>query len=165
MKLLIDNLDGHGAVDYTDSVEMTKGPTIVRKLNSPSEFKFSLVSANSSFIVPVQAARILLVRSDGSNVFTGYLTTAPSYQYLGWGDKGLQYAYDVVALSDAMLLNQKAPPPEPPFVAQTAGGASGRLTLDAMPGWFDLTGVQTGDQIPYFSVDPSKSWTASAAEI
>ena len=34
-----------------------------------------------------------------------------------------------------------------------------------MPGWFDLTGVQAGDQIPYFSVDPSKSWTASAAEI
>lgn len=165
MKLLIDNLDGHGAVDYTDFVEMTKGLTIVRKLNSPSECKFSLVSASSSFIVPVQAARALLVRSDGSNVFTGYLTTAPSYRYLGWEDKGLQYAYDVVALSDTMLLNQKAPPPEPPFVAQTAGGAFGRLTLDAMPGWFDLTGVQAGDQIPYFSVDPSKSWTASAAEI
>jgi hypothetical protein len=165
MKLLIDNLDGRGALDYSAFVDMSKGASVVRKLNSPAELKVSLVPANGIFVVPVTGARVVLVRGDSSNVFTGYLKTAPSYQYLGWGDQGPQYVYGAVALGDAMLLNQKAPPPEPPFVAQSAGGAFGRLTLDAMPGWFDLTGVQAGDPIPYFSVDPSKSWAASAAEI
>ena len=165
MKLLIDNLDGRGALDYSGCVEMSKPVSVVRRLNRLSELTLELVSVNNTFVVPVIGARVLLARNDNSNVFSGYLTKAPSYRYLGWGDRGAQFAYELTALSDAVLLDQKAPPPEPPFVAESAGGAFDRLTLDAMPGWFDLTGVQAGDPIPYYSVDPAKTWAASAAEI
>jgi len=165
MKLLIDNLDGHGALDYTAFVDTGKAASVVRKLNAPAALKVGLVSGQATFAAPVSGARITLCRSDGSDLFTGYLTTAPSYQYLGRGDQGPQYRYELVALSDVMLLDQKAPPPVPPFVARNAGDALRQLTQDALPGWFDVTGVEAGDPIPYFSVDPSKTWAVSAAEI
>jgi hypothetical protein len=40
-----------------------------------------------------------------------------------------------------------------------------QLTQDMLPGWFDFSGVNVGDTIPYFSVDPAKNWAATAAEI
>jgi len=180
MKLLIDNLDGRGAQDYTASLAAGKTADLVRKLNAPAELKISLVlaAANSAdgdsaggdpvtagLVIPVQGARVMLVRDDGSNLFTGYLAAQPSSQYLGWGDSGPQCIYELIALSDAMMLDLKPTPPHPPFVARTAGSAFQQLTQDILPGWFDVSGVEAGDLIPYFSVDPSKKWAASAAEI
>jgi hypothetical protein len=73
--------------------------------------------------------------------------------------------YELMALSDAMMLDLKPTPPHPSFVARTAGSALQQLTQDIVPGWLDLSGVEAGDTIPYFSVDPTKKWSASAAEI
>lgn len=165
MKLLIDNCDGRGALDYSSFVDMSKGTSLIRKLNQPAELKVGLLCPASGWTSPVGGARIALVRDDNSYLFTGYLTAAPSCEYLGWSDRGPQYRYEIDALSDAMLLDQKAAPPEPPFVAQSAGGAFRQLTLDLMPGWFDLTETEEGDPIPYFSVDPSKNWVTAAEEI
>jgi hypothetical protein len=164
MKLLIDNFDGRGAQDYTAFIDATKDASVVRNLNAPAELKVGLVSG-ATFVVPVSGARITLIRSNGNDLFTGYLTTSPSYQYLGWGEQGALYRYELLALSDVMLLDQKAPPPVPPFVARSAGDALRQLTQDALPGWFDTTGIEAGDPIPYFGVDPSKTWAVSAAEI
>ncbi|MGA9352104.1 MAG: hypothetical protein WBV46_00340 [Terriglobales bacterium] len=164
MKLLIDNLDGLGPRDYSACVDMSKGASVERRLNAPGQLSLNLLGIGGN-AVPVSGARVMLVRNDNSDVFTGYLTIAPSYEYLGWADQGRQYGYELSALSDVMLLDQKAPPPEPPFVARSSGGSLTQLTLDALPGWFDLTAVEPGDLIPYFSVDPSKSWAASALEI
>lgn len=170
MKLTIDNLAGLGAQDYTAFVDASKGPCLVRKLNSPAQLTAGLIasataSAAGSFVVPVSGARITLVLDDNSDLFTGYLTAAPSYQYLGQEDQGAQYRYEFTALSDVMLLDQKAPPVHPPFVDRNAGNAFQQLTMDALPGWFDLSGVEPGDPIPYFSVDPSKTWAELAAVI
>ena len=165
MKLLIDNLDGRGPQDRTAFVDMTAGVIIARRLNKPSTLTLNLIGDGKGFVPPVSGARVLLVRRDGSNLFAGYLTAAPSCQYIGWGNEGAQYRNEITALSDAMVLDEKFPSTEPPFVAQTAGGAFRQLTLDAMPDWFDLSGVEAGDVIPYFSVDPAKSWVESATEI
>jgi hypothetical protein len=64
-----------------------------------------------------------------------------------------------------MLMDQKAPPPHAPFVDRNAGDAFRQLMAEALPGWFDVSGVEAGDPIPYYSVNPAKKWTASAAEI
>jgi hypothetical protein len=50
-------------------------------------------------------------------------------------------------------------------VNRNAGDAFRQLTAEALPGWFDVSGVEAGDAIPYYSVNPAKKWTASAAEI
>jgi len=165
MKLLIDNLDGLGLQDYTAFVDLGKNPSLVRRLNSPAELKFGLASGEGSLAAPVIGARVALTLSNGNDLFTGYVAETPTYQYLGWADRGSVYRYEIVALSDAMLMDQKAPPPHPPFVDRNAGDAFRQLTAEALPGWFDVTGVAAGDPIPYFSVNPAKQWTASAAEI
>jgi hypothetical protein len=165
MKLLIDNLDGRGAQDYTAFVDSSKSPSLVRKLNSPAELKLGLVAGDGSLAAPVISARVVLSLSNGNDLFTGYIVQTPTYQYQGWADRGLIYRYEIKALSDVMLMDQKAPPPHPPFVDRNAGDAFRQLTAEALPGWFDVSGVEAGDPIPYYSVNPAKKWTASAAEI
>ena len=61
MKLLIDNLDGNGPQDYTAYIDASKNIAIARKLNSPATLKVSLVAGAASFVVPILAARIMLV--------------------------------------------------------------------------------------------------------
>ncbi len=165
MKLLIDNLDGLGAQDYTAFVDSSKSPSLARKLNGPAELKFGLVAGQESLAVPAIGGRVVLTLSNGNDLFAGYIVKTPTYQYLGWADGGLVYRYEVDALSDVMLMDQKAPPPHPPFVDRSAGSAFDQLTAEALPGWFDVSGVEAGDPIPYYSVNPAKKWTASATEI
>src|SRR5271163_3951598 len=165
MKLTIDNLEGLGPQDYTAFVDSNKSPILVRKLNSPAGLKFCLVAGTGNLVVPALGGRVTLNLSSGNDLFTGYIVEIPTYQYLGWADRGLVYRYEVDALSDVMLMDQKAPPPPPPFVDRNAGSAFDQLTAEALPGWFGVTGVQAGDPIPYYSVNPAKKWTTSAAEI
>ncbi len=165
MKLLIDNLDGLGAQDYTTFVDSSKSPNLVRKLNSPAKLTFGLAAGTASLVAPVIGGRVTLTLSNGNDLFTGYIVETPAYQYLGWADRGLVYRYEIEALSDVMLMDQKAPPPIPPFVNRNAGSAFDQLTAGALPGWFDVSGIQAGDPIPYYSVNPTKKWTESAAEI
>jgi hypothetical protein len=165
MKLLIDNLDGLGVQDYTAFVDSSNNPSLVRKLNSPAKLKFGLIAGTRSLVVPVIGGRVTLTLNNGNDLFTGYIVQTPTYQYLGWADRGLTYRYEIDALSDVMLMDQKAPPPHPPFVDRSAGSALEQLTTEALPGWFDTSGVEAGDLIPYYSVNPAKQWAASAAEI
>ncbi len=165
MNLLIDNLDGLGPQDYTVFVDAGKSPSLVRKLNSAAELKFGLVGGAGSLVVPAIGGRVVLTLSNGKDLFTGYIVRTPTYQYLGSADSGPTYRYEVAALSDVMLMDQKAPPPHPPFVDRSSGSAFEQLTAEALPGWFDVSGVEAGDPIPYYSVNPGKKWTASGAEI
>src|SRR5208337_3117575 len=132
MKLLIDNLDGRGAQDYTAFVDSSKNPSLVRKLNSPAELKFGLVARDGSLAALVISARVVLSLSNGNDLFTGYIVQTPTYQYQGWADRGLIYRYEIVALSDVMLMDQKAPPPHPPFVNRNSGDAFRQLTAEAL---------------------------------
>jgi len=104
MKLTIDNLDGRGARDYTAFLDGAKSPRVLRKLNSPTELRLSLVTAEENFVVPVAGARVTLGRTNGSDVFSGYIVGSPTYQYLGWGERGPLYRYEMVALSDESTL-------------------------------------------------------------
>ncbi|HSZ61021.1 MAG TPA: hypothetical protein VK828_04455 [Terriglobales bacterium] len=165
MKLQIDNLDGLGPQDYTGYVDASKNPSLVRKLNSTGQLTFGLTGAAGSFVVPILGGRVTLTLDSGNDLFTGYIAETPTYQYIGWADRGVSYRYEIKALSDVMLMDEKAPPPHPPFVDRNAGNAFEQLTAEALPGWFDVSGVQPGDPIPYYSVNPAKKWTASAAEI
>src|SRR5580700_11714455 len=119
MNLTIDNLQGQGPQDYTGGLDGTKLPVVGRKLHQPSEMQFSLVANFPGFIVPVTGARVVLVRADGSFVFTGYVTAAPQYEYLGWGEQAPVYRYNIVAQSDEILLDQKALPNRSPFVERS----------------------------------------------
>jgi len=164
MKLWIDNLDGRGSRDYTAFVE-AESAKVVRKLNAPTEFRVCLVGGRVSFAIPVVSARVMFTRENGHNLFTGYVAETPAEQYRGAGERGAEIRYELVALSDVMLLDRKSGALCPAFVGRTAGGGFRQLTQDMLPGQFDLSGVDEGDTIPFISVDPAKKWTTTAAEI
>jgi hypothetical protein len=165
MKLTIDNLQGQGPQDYTAALDGTKLPQLERKLNRPAELQFSLVANSPGFVIPVIGARVALGKTNGSDVFTGYVIAAPQYEYLGWGEKGPVYRYNVAAQSDEVLLDQKALPNRTPFVSRSAGNALRQLAQDLLPGWFDTSGVQELDTLASYEVNPQKTFSFHAAEI
>jgi hypothetical protein len=165
MKLTIDNLQGQGPQDYTGALDGTKLPNVERKLNQPAELQFSLVANSPGFVIPVMGARVTLGRMNGSDVFTGYVTAAPQYEYLGWGEQGPVYRYNIVAQSDEILLDQKALPNRSPFVERSAGDALRQLAQDLLPGWFDTSAVQDVDTLATYAVNPQENFSFHAAEI
>jgi hypothetical protein len=165
MKLQIDNLDGFGPVNYTSSIDGSHSPQVLRKLNQPSELRMSLVADSPEFVVPVTGARITFGLTNGQDVFTGYLMQSPVFEYLGWGERGPVYRYDLVAQSDEGLLDEKRLPDRCPFLERSAGNALRQLTEDLMPGVFDTSAVQDLDTMAWFVSDPRKTWSQHAAEI
>jgi hypothetical protein len=165
MKLTIDNLQGQGPQDYTGDLDGTKLPTIERKLNQPAELQFSLLANLPGFEVPVTGARVILSKTDGDDIFSGYVTAGPEYEYLGSGEQGPVYRYNVVAQSDEVLLDQKALPNRSPFVDRSAGNALRQLAQDLLPGWFDTRGLQDMDTLATYAVNSQMSFSFHAAEI
>jgi hypothetical protein len=165
MKLQIDNFDGHGPRDYTSAIDVSRSPKILRRLNKPDELQLSLLADTPDFIVPSNGARVTLGRANGGDVFTGYLTQAPAFEYLGWCERGPVYRYNLVAQGDEVLLDRKQIPNCPPFVDRSAGDALRQLTEDLLPGIFDTSAVQQVDTLAHYAPDPQKKWSEHAAKI
>lgn len=164
MKLEIDNFDGGGLLDYTSAMDGEHLPKILRRLNRPSELAFGLVAAGPDFLVPSNGARVKLEKTSGL-LFTGYLREAPVYEYLGWGQSGPVYRYNLVAESDEVILDRKQLPSRPAFVERRSGDALRQLTDDLIPGGFDTSNVQDLDDVPWYFADPQTRWSSHAAEL
>ena len=165
MKLQIDNLDGQGPRDYTPTIDSARMPRVLRQLNKPSELQVSLLANQPDFVVPGLGARVTLGRMNGQDVFTGYLMQAPVFEYLGWGERGPVYRYNLVALSDEAILDRKRLPERSPFVDRSAGNALRQMTLDLLPEVFDTSALQDVDVLASYVPDPQKPWTEHAAVI
>src|SRR5438876_9921555 len=122
MNITIDNSDGAGARDSSVYASSEALPKILRKLNHPTHATLALVSDDPAFVVPASGGRIKIIRSDGVALFTGYLPASPQLEYLGAGQRGPAYRYQLTAQSDEWLLDQILLPHRPAFV-MPAGGA------------------------------------------
>jgi len=165
MKLLIDNLDGSGPRDYSSAIDSLRQPRIFRRKDKPSELRVSLLASGPDFVVPSNGARVTMGKSNGSDIFTGYIAATPDFEYLGYVNSGPVYRYNVIAISDEFLLNQKTIPERHPFVLRSGGNAIRQLTEDVLPGGFDTSGVQEVDTLTWYSLDRRKRWSEHAAEI
>ena len=164
MLLQIDNYDGTGARDYTANIDAIRAPQIIRRLNQPSELRLNLL-AGGNFVVPIHAGRIILSKSEDQILFTGYIAAAPEREHLGWGERGPQYRYNIVAKSDEALLDAKRLPARSPFVDRRAGDALRQMAQDAIPGLLDTSAVQDLDVLPSYDPDPQLTWSEQAARI
>src|SRR5947209_14680259 len=99
MLLTIDSFDGSGARDYTRFLDAENPARITRKLNQPAQLVANVVAEASQMIVPSVGGRLAMARADGFKLFTGYLSAAPEFQYLGWTQSGPAYRYTLHALS------------------------------------------------------------------
>jgi hypothetical protein len=164
MNLLIDNNDGLGQLDYTPYVDTDHPPKITRKLNAPATMVLAVVSADANFHPPVSGARVILQRSDGFMLFTGYLATPPEQQYLGYGQIPA-WRYILGAIDDSCLLDHNELPARTPFTSRTAGDALTTLANDVLPGGLDESGVQDTSPVNHFLIVPQKGWTSHAQEL
>ena len=164
MRLLIDNLDGRGAVDYTDQVTAEGRMQIVRKLNHPSVFRCELLSGPKK--MPGRLGRVVVTRAaDGTVLFTGYLTEEPERVYAGEESTGSAFRLRVLAESDDWLLDRQG---------VTAGGESfglsGATLLQSLTKRVDpsrFSNQTTGQVLAtgMARLRAGKSWSTNAAAI
>ncbi len=186
IKLLINN--GAGEIDYTKYV-VENSLDIEDSLNTPTLLSFTLVNVDGSFVPPVRSAYVRLISTvsplslTGAVISTGFITNTPEFKFLGMGQAAstyLQpgvmpinafggnlfqfYEIDYKVTSDEYLLNTKAVPFIPAFINQTMGQILSNIANTLTPGYFDLTSIQDGDLIPYFSYDPTQKWSDLAKQ-
>ena len=97
MRITIDNLDGLGAIDYTEAVAAEGPITVQRALNEPSRCTAEIVLGIASLIVPVRRGRVIVTTDDAALLFTGYLATEPVRIYAGNASTGPVYRARVTA--------------------------------------------------------------------
>jgi hypothetical protein len=165
MKLLIDNIDGHGLQDYSMFLDSGSLPTLKRKLNRATEMHAWLASADPAFQMPASGARVALQRDDGCKLFTGYLTAAPQQEMVGHSQSGAVWRYTLSALDDGWLLDHNAPTARTPFAYRTAGDALRTITNDVLPGVLDVSGVQELNHVNQYDVSSQQSWSEHAQEL
>ncbi len=165
MKITIDNFDGAGARDYTAYACAETLPAITRTLNQPSSATLALVSDDPAFVAPASGGRIKITRADSVGLFTGYLTAAPQLDYLGAGQSGPAYRYQLTAQSDEWLLDQQLLPNRAAFVQRATGAMLRQLTQDAAGSAFDITGVDNIETQPAYNASPQMRWSQHAARL
>ncbi len=181
LKLLINS--GQGPVDYTRYVTQSS-INIVDSINTPGLLGFTLTNVDGAFVPPIRSAYVQVISTlsplstTGTYVFTGFITNQPEHKFLGQSQRAgqmyPQYALtrtrfqhlevDVKVTSDEYLLNIKAVPFIAAYVNQTMGQIIKNITETLAPGFFDTSGVQDGDLIPFFSYDPTSKWSDVAKE-
>ena len=108
MRLWVDNLDGLGAVDYSETIDRSSPVSIKRTLNAPSIARLSLCLEGSAARVPVRRARVVLSSDGAETLFTGYLALEPVAVYAGAATRGPVYRLELNAVSDEWLLDKQA---------------------------------------------------------
>lgn len=169
LKLLINNGDGLGDVDYTRYV-IPSSIDVEDSLNTPTLFAFTLSNSDGRFKAPVRSAYVKFLSTasplsvTGAYVATGFVTNTPEWKFLGVGPRASAQAFqhyelDVKTTSDEYLLNIKSIP----FIAAYINRTMGQILIDIAntlaPGYFDTSSVQAGDMVPYFTYDPANKWS------
>ncbi len=163
MKLLIDNGNGLGAVDYSGAV-VPGTLEIVRELNRPSTMAATVCLVRSSLAVPVRRGRVSISNDAGTALFTGYLVTGPAAVYAGVASAGAVYRLELRGVSEEWLLD-KAGVLERGGVAigveggAAAGSLAGRLVAGS-GGLRASTGG--GERLGVYTVPAASAWSVGA---
>ncbi len=177
IRLLIDNADHRGLVDYTRYLAAAdRTPAVLHdELNLPARFDFVLLPADLEFRAPSRSAYVRLeglaesLPPGGPRVagplFTGFVAHEPEVEFLGVANGQPVYGFRYQAAGEEYLLNVKRIGLLPPFLNQTAGQILRFLVEHLQPGRFDTTAVAEGARIPVFRANPEAAWSDVAREL
>jgi hypothetical protein len=165
VKVTIDNLDGAGAVDYSNAL-CADGPVkITRALNEPSVCSGMLDVSDAGLVVPIRRGRVVVTAANGTVLFTGYIATDPEAVYAGTGVMGAVYRYVFSAVSDEWLLDKQAVPLSGAGLGQSGGQLLTTLTNRVDAGLFTTAGVVNGLPVGVFAPVETESWSVNAGGI
>lgn len=163
IKILINNSDGLGDVDYTKYV-MGSSISIQQSINVPTTCTLSVIGIDQNFKVPVRHSYIKIYSTVNKRyLFTGFNITEPAISFVGLSQKVpgtnfQMYQFNMSCTSDDYLLNIKSVPFIPAFVNMTQGQIIKSLAQTLCPGFYNTDNVDDGDLVPYLAYDPTQSW-------
>jgi hypothetical protein len=165
VKLTIDNLDGKGAVDYSQSFVSSASFRIVRQINEPSLCSFTLAPTAMNLTSPVRNGRVVVTDDSGITLFTGYVATEPALQLLGQNSEGAAYQTFISAVSDEVFLNQQ---PQPQ--SQAAYAQSTNQLLQGLNARFGTAGVAfalsaDNGTVGEFQPNAGQNWSQNAGTL
>lgn len=163
IKILIDN--GQGPVDYTRYL-FSGSLKVEDSINQPTLTTFLLSNNDNGFVVPVRNAFVQIFSSRYNKyVATGVITNEPIRKFIGLNPKASSFnfqafEFQINVTSEEYLLNMKQIPYVPAFTNRGSGQILADWANQLMPGFFDVTSfVASGDLIPKFDYDPTKTWS------
>ncbi|GGG66002.1 hypothetical protein [Edaphobacter dinghuensis] len=165
MKITIDNLDGAGAVDYSNAVAADGALKIERTLNAPSVCGGMLDISASTLAVPARRGRVVVTSDAGTVLFTGYVATEPERVYAGVATTGAVYRYAFSAVSDEWLLDKQSAVLSGAGYAQPGGTLLTTLTNRVDGALFTTTGVQSGRNVGVFEPAQAATWSENAGSL
>ncbi|HTD55271.1 MAG TPA: hypothetical protein VK670_07800, partial [Silvibacterium sp.] len=165
MKLTIDNLDGRGAVDYSQTVVATEKFHIQRQLNEPSLCSFTIAPSVANLGTPIRHGRVVVADDTGIILFTGYIASEPSILVVGQSSEGAAVHMAVSAISDEVLLDTQPLPQSQAGVASQANqllqGLNARLGVAGIS--FAL--AESNGTISHFVADAAQTWSQNAGAL
>jgi hypothetical protein len=162
LKLLIDNQDGRGLVDYTACV-CAEGPLrIVRKLNEITYCSMTLDVVSNGMSAPLRRARVIVTSDKGPILFTGFAVSEPEQVYAGEDLRGSCFLLRIDAASDEWLLDSQATEAGGVGLEGTAGQLIRTLTQRTGVNVVDASEIASGATLGMFTPETTKPWSVNA---
>ena len=153
--------------DYTKYLDGSS-VSIEEKINIPAQCTFALTPSDRTFVLPPQRAYVSLVSTQyDRSLFSGFIASEPvrTFQGVAGFANGTQlFQYGMTCTSDDYLLNIKAVPFIPAFINRTQGQILSQLAEILCPGFFDSSGIASGDLVPFFEYTPTQGWSEIAKQ-
>jgi hypothetical protein len=164
VKLTIDNLDGHAAVDYSSVVVTNAKFRIERQLNAPSLCGFTVAPAASALPVPARNGRVVVGDDSGILLFIGYIPIEPALELFGQSSQGAAYQVYVSAVSDEVLLSRLPTSQSPAAYSQQANQLLTTINAGASVGITFSTPEGNG-VVGEFQANPAHTWSENAGAL
>lgn len=165
MKVTIDNLDGKGAVDYSQSVVATEKFVVKRQLNQPSLCSFTLALQVVNLPMPVRHGRVIVADDEGNILFTGYVAMEPALELIGQASEGAAFQALLSVVSDEVLLDQQ------PLSVMLAGvPQSANQMLQGLSSGMNTSGLSfelasANGAVGNFLPEAGQNWSANAGTL
>ncbi len=165
MRITIDNLDGQGAVEYSDWISLEGPLKIQRTLNAPTVCACTLDLNAAPLPVPARRGRVVVTLDGGLVLFTGYVATTPEMIYAGVGISGAAYRVGLRAISDEWLLDRQGAGTMGVGLQQNGADAFRTLTSRVgLPG-FVASGTGGTRSVGVFQPEQNRSWSVNAGAL
>jgi hypothetical protein len=155
---------GINGTDYTKYLygELSK----IDRVNEPKLLDFALAPIDGSFVKPSRGSYVQVRSSLYGIWYTGFIVNDPQLEYAGTQNNVPVWIYHYEVTGDDYLLNLKNIGIVPPFTNTTQGAIVKYLIKQLTPaGWsFDVSGVQNGQTIARYVIDPNKKFSEIVKE-
>lgn len=114
----------------------------------------------SGFVLPRRGSYFTLGTDSDPKYWTGYVTNAPQLEYAGKDSATDQpkWTWEFQGTDDSYILNLAPLGILPVYINQTQGSIIKDLAARIAPTVFDTTNVADGQLVPYYFVDPTRTF-------